>query len=100
MTQPTWIGSGPTGTVIDRLSLGGKSAIVTGGSRGIGRAIAHGLAEAGANVAILSRRSRDEGTAVAEQLIRLGVDSYADLADVTSRSSLDEALRRGRRKAP
>ena len=46
--------------------LTGKVAIVTGGSRGIGRAIAQGLAEAGADVVVASRRLEACATAVAE----------------------------------
>ncbi len=40
----------------DLLELGGKVAVVIGGTSGIGRAIAHGLAEAGADVVPTSRR--------------------------------------------
>lgn len=44
-------------SVLDRFRLDGKVAIVTGGTRGLGRAMAEGLAEAGADVAVISRNA-------------------------------------------
>lgn len=64
-------------TVIDSYSLAGRGAIVTGGSRGLGRGIARGLHEAGARVLLVARHEKElasaarsldpdgEGTAVA-----------------------------------
>ena len=46
-------------TVLDRFRLDGKNAIVTGGSRGIGRGIVLALAEAGAEVAIIYEKAED-----------------------------------------
>lgn len=51
---------------LSRFSLEGKVAVVTGGSRGIGRAIALGLAEAGADVVVTSRKLPDLETVAAE----------------------------------
>jgi NAD(P)-dependent dehydrogenase (short-subunit alcohol dehydrogenase family) len=41
--------------ILDRFRLDGKKVFVTGGSQGIGKAVALGLAEAGADVAIVAR---------------------------------------------
>ena len=59
-----------------RFSLEGKVALVTGGSRGIGRAIALALADAGADVAISSRKLPDLES-VADEISKKGVKSMA-----------------------
>ena len=52
--------------------LEGKGAIVTGGSLGIGRAIALGLAREGANVAVNYRRHDEEANAVVSEIEKMG----------------------------
>jgi NAD(P)-dependent dehydrogenase (short-subunit alcohol dehydrogenase family) len=64
------------------MSLAGRHALVTGGGRGIGRAVALDLARAGADVAV-SARSRAELDAVADEARRLGVKALARAADVS-----------------
>jgi 3-oxoacyl-[acyl-carrier protein] reductase len=62
-------------------NLGGKVALVTGGSRGIGAAAARALAERGADVAISYSSSPDKADAVVRDLLKLGVRAAAFKAD-------------------
>jgi NAD(P)-dependent dehydrogenase (short-subunit alcohol dehydrogenase family) len=63
-------------------SLEGKTAIVTGGNQGLGKAFAFGLAEAGAKVAIAGRSAERNATVVAEAK-DAGFDFLAITADLT-----------------
>ncbi len=90
--EPDWVGTDVRGSVVDRLSLKGKTALVTGASRGLGKALAIALAEAGADVAVTSRAAQEEGEEVARQLRELGVDSYSELADVSDRAAIGAAV--------
>ncbi|HVZ91906.1 MAG TPA: 3-oxoacyl-ACP reductase family protein [Rhizomicrobium sp.] len=76
---------------MSRFSLSGRNAFVTGGSRGIGRAIALGLAEAGADVVLTYRERRDEALSVAREIERLSRRALALKMDVTDRSSVTAA---------
>ena len=73
------------------LELGGKVAVVVGGTSGIGRAIAHGLAEAGADVVPTSRRAEQVEAAAAE-IESIGRRSLRVASDVSDRASLQRVL--------
>lgn len=70
------------------LSLEGKVAVIIGGTSGIGKAVALGMARAGAAVVATSRRET-EVRAVAEALRATGKQTLELTADVTSRESLE-----------
>lgn len=71
-------------------SLSGKSALVTGSSRGIGADTVRYLAEAGANVVINYRNKAPRAEKLAEQLRELGVEALVVGADLTDPESVDE----------
>ena len=79
------------------LSLAGKVALVTGAGRGLGRAIALGLAEAGADVVGASRTASEVESAAAE-IAALGRRALALTADMTRSAAVDAAVQRAVRE--
>src|SRR6516225_2172564 len=73
------------------LDLAGKTAVVIGGTSGIGRALATGLAQAGANVVPTGRRT-ELAQAVADEIKGLGGKTLTISTDVTDRASLQALL--------
>ncbi|MCI0433985.1 MAG: SDR family oxidoreductase [Gemmatimonadetes bacterium] len=84
-TAPSQSGSGD-GARLDR-----RHAVVTGGGRGIGAAIAHALAAAGANVTVMGR-SAQHLDATVERLRSRGARAEAVTVDVTDEASIDGAF--------
>src|SRR6185369_2942369 len=70
------------------LELTGKVAVIVGGTSGIGRAIAHGFAQAGADVVPTSRRAEQVETA-AREIEEFGRRSLRVTSDVADRASLE-----------
>ena len=85
---------------MNRFSLQGKCAVVTGGSRGIGAAIALGLADAGADVLLTYREKHAEAHAVAEQIKAKGRRALAVQMDVTHRLQVESAAEQARAFGP
>ena len=75
------------------MSLSGKTALVTGASRGIGRAIALRLAEDGANVAVIYAGSADKAEAVVNEITALGVQAKAYQCNVADSAAVNETVK-------
>jgi 3-oxoacyl-[acyl-carrier protein] reductase len=74
-------------------ALAGKAALVTGGSRGIGAAIARGLARAGASVALTYLRSGEQAQAVAADIEAAGGRARAIRVDSADPAAVERAVR-------
>src|SRR5690606_7882805 len=73
--------------------LSGKTAIVTGGSRGIGKSIAIELAKQGANVVVNYAGNEQKAQEVVEEIERLGVQSIKVQADVANEEQVKEMIK-------
>ena len=76
---------------MNSFDLSGRVALITGGSRGIGLAIAEGLASAGAAV-VIGNRTAQEGERAAEMLRRKNLKAQAIPVDVSQRKSVKEMI--------
>ena len=80
------------------IDLAGKNALVTGGSRGVGRATALKLAAAGASVGVSYRSNRAEAEAVAEECRALGVAAWSEGGDLADLGAVDRLFERADRE--
>src|SRR5687768_1753516 len=74
-----------------RVDLQGKTALVTGGGRGIGRVIAGQLASNGAKV-LIATRTEGSGQAVVDEITGAGDLARLFVRDLSSREACDEAV--------
>ena len=88
---------GTTPVKTSPFDLGGKVAIVTGGNGGIGLGMARGLAEAGADIAIVGRNDAKSAAAVAE-LKQAGAKVISITTDVTDKAAVTAMVERVRRE--
>jgi NAD(P)-dependent dehydrogenase (short-subunit alcohol dehydrogenase family) len=78
---------------LDKFHLAGKVALVTGGSRGIGKAIALCLAEAGADIILASRKLPDL-QATAQEISQMGRKALAVPANIRHLTEIDDLLKK------
>jgi NAD(P)-dependent dehydrogenase (short-subunit alcohol dehydrogenase family) len=76
---------------MDLFDLSGQVAVIMGGSRGIGLAIAEGLSSAGADV-VIGNRTADQGNRAAEMLRRKKLKAHAIPVDVSKRESVSRMV--------
>ncbi len=87
-------------SILNKFSLEGKTALVTGCKRGIGKAMAIGLAEAGANIIGVSASLEKEGSDVENAVKKLGKDFKAYQCDFSDRKSLYQFIKEVKSDVP
>ncbi|SEM38360.1 2-deoxy-D-gluconate 3-dehydrogenase [bacterium A37T11] len=87
-------------SVLNKFDLTGKIALVTGAKRGIGKAIAEALAEAGADIIAVSANLELEGSEVSTAITGLGRKFYAYQADFADRSSVYTFIKQVKKNHP
>src|SRR5947209_15632352 len=79
---------------LDKFRLDGQSALVTGGSKGLGQAMARALALAGADVMVTSRHLDEAQASAAGIAAASGRRAVAVVADTADRAAITEMVRR------
>jgi NAD(P)-dependent dehydrogenase (short-subunit alcohol dehydrogenase family) len=79
---------------IKQFDLSGKAAIITGGSKGLGLAMAAGLASAGANVMLVNRNAEEGAKAAQEIQQDYGTKAFSFSGDITSREHTEAMARK------
>jgi 2-deoxy-D-gluconate 3-dehydrogenase len=87
-------------SILDRFKLNGKTALVTGARRGIGKAMAVALAEAGADIVATSASLEAEGSAVAKEIEARGRQCWAYACDLADRSAVYGFIETVKRACP
>src|SRR5258708_15535286 len=87
-------------SILDDFQLKGKKALVTGYKRGIGRAMALALAEAGADIIGVSATLEPTGSEIERQVVALGRNFSAYACDFNDRIALYDFIRRAKGDHP
>ena len=87
-------------SVLDQFNLSGKAALVTGCKRGIGKSMALGLAEAGADVVGVSASLETSGSAVEKEVMALGRSFRGYACDFSAREDLYDFIRQVKADVP
>ncbi|KAJ5167193.1 2-dehydro-3-deoxy-D-gluconate 5-dehydrogenase [Penicillium canariense] len=77
-------------SVVSLFSLSGRTAVVTGGTRGIGQAMAFALAEAGADIILVQRD--ESNTATRDEIVRLGRKAHIHVAELSDRKAVKQII--------